>query len=569
MAIFSHKHGKAHGAHAAQPRFAVALDLELPPVVLFGPSRESSGCMLSGVLNLEVGVTPATTPALSPVLLRTSLRPSRSHAETPPAAVPPGPVTIAKVSLTFFQAVLYAKPFVAPSLSLSLCTDCRASTSELARWDVLTEPHTFSPGTHGYPFLYLVPGLLPPTATIGSVGTSGIAYKLRAVATTATGHEVVCEMPVRISRLLLPGPDRTLLRVFPPTPVTITAVLPHVVHPRLTFPVEFRLDHLVDGNRRWRMRKLNWRIEENSKVCARACAAHREKLLLVTSFQRKQQGDSAKSKASQSTGTIGGVVTGMSVLGALIPLTQEILPAESGNADNVGQEQPPGRHPADHGDLPAASPTVKPKQEYLYLEETRTLAHGELHLGWKSDFSEEGKIELALDIDATKLTSGAEPHVAHALLSVPPPSPSRARANMACDVDDDNRGIQVGHMLFVEAVVCEEIVDSLAPVALNTLKRSGSPKGVTPTGVARVLRMQFKLFFAERSGLGILWDDEVPPTYEAVKLLSPPVYAASPYASPPYASVVVGHGDTPGITPLATPRGSSTGLDERIDGLQI
>ncbi|GME78470.1 unnamed protein product [Ambrosiozyma monospora] len=45
-----------------------------------------------------------------------------------------------------------------------------------------------------------------------------------------------------------------------------------------------------------------------------------------------------------------------------------------------------------------------------------------------------------------------------------------------------------------------------------------------PTGVARVLRMQFKLIITERSGLGVAWDDEVPPTYTSVGALSPPTY---------------------------------------------
>lgn len=48
-------------------------------------------------------------------------------------------------------------------------------------------------------------------------------------------------------------------------------------------------------------------------------------------------------------------------------------------------------------------------------------------------------------------------------------------------------------------------------------------KQVMPTGAARVLRMQFSLVMTERSGLGIAWDDEVPPVYADVPL-SPPEY---------------------------------------------
>ncbi|KAL6942053.1 hypothetical protein ACO0QE_003217 [Hanseniaspora vineae] len=54
-----------------------------------------------------------------------------------------------------------------------------------------------------------------------------------------------------------------------------------------------------------------------------------------------------------------------------------------------------------------------------------------------------------------------------------------------------------------------------------------------PTGAARVLRMQFRITFTERSGIGIPWDDEVPPTYQDIKYLSPPSYdvAMSPVMS--------------------------------------
>jgi len=46
---------------------------------------------------------------------------------------------------------------------------------------------------------------------------------------------------------------------------------------------------------------------------------------------------------------------------------------------------------------------------------------------------------------------------------------------------------------------------------------------VHPTGAARVLRMQFHLLVTERSGLGISWDEEIPPVYENIPA-SPPSY---------------------------------------------
>ncbi len=50
-----------------------------------------------------------------------------------------------------------------------------------------------------------------------------------------------------------------------------------------------------------------------------------------------------------------------------------------------------------------------------------------------------------------------------------------------------------------------------------------SAKYATPTGAARILRMQFKLLVTERSGMGVSWDEEMPPMYEDVPN-SPPGY---------------------------------------------
>lgn len=49
------------------------------------------------------------------------------------------------------------------------------------------------------------------------------------------------------------------------------------------------------------------------------------------------------------------------------------------------------------------------------------------------------------------------------------------------------------------------------------------PTQATPTGAARVLRTQFNLTLTDRLGMGIAWDDEMPPMYEDVPD-SPPHY---------------------------------------------
>lgn len=123
-------------------------------------------------------------------------------------------------------------------------------------------------------------------------------------------------------------------------------------------------------------------------------------------------------------------------------------------------------------------------------EEVRVLGHGELKEGWKTDFAD-GSIEL--EFKARSMASADE--------------------RPLCDVESPT-GLAVTHALVVELVVAEE----WAPT-----KR---PNQATPTGAARVLRMQFQLVITERSGMGISWDEEQPPTYDDVPD-SPPLYQSA------------------------------------------
>jgi len=121
-------------------------------------------------------------------------------------------------------------------------------------------------------------------------------------------------------------------------------------------------------------------------------------------------------------------------------------------------------------------------------EDMRIIGSGEIKRGWKSDFdTADGKIELEV----------------HA--GIP------AFAEAACKLEPTTSGISVGHTLIVEMIVAEEYATSL------------HARGSTPTGAARVLRMQFLLTVTSRSGMGISWDEEAPPTYEDVPM-APPKY---------------------------------------------
>lgn len=216
----------------------------------------------------------------------------------------------------------------------------------------------------------------------------------------------------------------------------------------------------------------------------------------------------------------------------------------------------------------------------MYLDEIRTATYGEIKSGWKSDFSGRGNIELVTDIDAFDFSTGLNRHMMKRSSDDPKidevQEGLRNGANISCDIDDPTLGIYVNHTLIVEVIVAEEVVprssekksnslknvpSSLSPVSsnspaskqksnstLNKQKQSNTlgqtQPGVT-TGAARVLRMQFKVTLTERSGLGIAWDDEVPPTYEDIRAFSPPTYAETSASATPVS--------TPGST-IATPQ---------------
>ena len=126
-----------------------------------------------------------------------------------------------------------------------------------------------------------------------------------------------------------------------------------------------------------------------------------------------------------------------------------------------------------------------------------------------------------------------------------------------CDVESP-AGLNVVHNLVVELIIAEEHCPNK-----NT-------RLITPTGAARVLRMQFKVIVTQRSGLGISWDEEQPPMYEDVPA-SPPTYQGSSvedYGGPPLEYEELERMDRPSpqiraegvndTTPVMRPRGSST-----------
>ncbi|KAL8704744.1 MAG: hypothetical protein Q9225_008068, partial [Loekoesia sp. 1 TL-2023] len=121
-------------------------------------------------------------------------------------------------------------------------------------------------------------------------------------------------------------------------------------------------------------------------------------------------------------------------------------------------------------------------------EDLRMIGSDSLKKGWKTDFDAVGGGQIELEF----------------------PASIRPNSNPVCDVDSPT-GLVVSHTLILEVIVAEEH-------AKNT-----SLRHAVPTGAARVLRTQFKVVVTERGGLGVSWDEEIPPMYEDVPV-SPPGY---------------------------------------------
>lgn len=619
-------------------RFSLSLALELPPVVLYGLPHESTGLIISGVLTLDIAEgNKNSSKDLFTV-------PSNTSAEE---------LELESVILLLVQTIHYTKPFVLPLTLVASCKDCATQKNVLASWDVLTEPALFPSGSHAYPFSHLLPGLVAASSKIGLAQChSYIKYDVIAVG-RAGGKDTTVTLPLNISRLILRGPDRNSLRVFPPTEVTASAVLPNVMYPKSTFPIELRMDNIVSPkqDRRWRMRKLLWKLEEHTKVRAATCPRHLSKLSAIKELHRKLQmyrslrlgvlpGVGASDGPSKNTGlhystiqtlmffenppSANSAVAAASAASAALQLgsrdvdiQEEVDEGVSNRPDeeaaNFDAEfgattvQPillnqtsvspdallPQISQTSNGILPVTSnASLHPVSSVaslanedtrdLYLDELRVVAHGDIKSGWKLDFLGKGRIDLVAEISALNCSTGLPRHVSHASSTDAASDDDGLRndANISCDIDDPALGVHVSHVLVVEVVVAEELVHASKPTRSETLTPVSSDSSLgggsvgVPTGAARVLRMQFKVIVTERSGLGIAWDDEVPPTYEDVRALSPPTYDQGPpgFGVRTTPAVFYGIGDTPLVSTVGrhTPSIDEVAdLDEHVQEFRL
>ena len=245
-ALKRHSIGGRHHSDKKSPKIQaqkganLTMEVESPPLVFYNPPTSSTGAIFSGLLNLNV-----TEPY----------------------------VTIEKFEMQLSAVVTTKKP-VAPH-----CSDCATQTTEIQKWEFIKAPTSFKHGPHPFPFSHLLPGHLPAT-THGVLAT--LDYVLNAVATTASGEKITFKRDVPIKRAIFPGSDKHSIRIFPPTNLTAAVTLPPVIHPIGDFPIGMRLSGITqnkgDSQTRWRLRKLNWRIEETQKFVSPACSKHAQKV---------------------------------------------------------------------------------------------------------------------------------------------------------------------------------------------------------------------------------------------------------------------------------------------------
>ncbi|KAL8932982.1 MAG: hypothetical protein Q9216_006579 [Gyalolechia sp. 2 TL-2023] len=289
------------------------------------------------------------------------------------------------------------------------CPDCINKTSVIKSWNFITEQTTYPRGTHQLPFSYLLPGHLPATT---HSALANIDYALEVKAVTTLADVIAHNYPLRVQRALQPSPEKQSVRIFPPTNLTVNVIHTQIIHPIGSFLVQFRMNGVVTRDRdtqiRWRIRKLDWHIDEHTRNVSPACPKHAHK--------------------------IGG--------------------------EGKGQQH----------------------------EDIRMIGNDSLKKGWKTDFDAVGGGQIEMEF----------------------PASVRSNSNPVCDVDSPT-GLVVTHNLIVEIIVAEEHA------------KGTNAKHCVPTGSARVLRTQFKVVVTERGGLGVSWDEEIPPMYEDVPI-SPPGY---------------------------------------------
>lgn len=130
---------------------------------------------------------------------------------------------------------------------------------------------------------------------------------------------------------------------------------------------------------------------------------------------------------------------------------------------------------------------MKGESNRIPQQEMRIIGSKEEKSGWKADIDNAaGEISVQFEVSINPIN------------------------HLVCDMEVPDV-IEVKHKLEIQLTMTEEIYG----LGKNSLS--------IPTGTARVLRANYDLTVTERCGLGVSWDEEVPPTYDTIAD-SPPDY---------------------------------------------
>jgi hypothetical protein len=458
---FDEYHTKECNKPSKNRPIVITVAVESPPLVLFGHPSISSGAFFSGNFILDI--------LLDEKNKNDQLEPMISVSKLSNNQISNDYIIMKDVILYLIQIVQYSKPFIPNSSTIQSCHKCTNKIIELARWDILSKKTAFAKGSsHSCPFSHIIPGNVPPTSILSNSETS-ITYELICKATyidPITNNEKLINLsqPIKIQRSIVREQDRTSTRIFPPTDVTSTAVIPNVVYPRSEFPIEIRMDHVSTPKRRWRMRKLNWRLEECITMKTNNCSNHESKFIDVYESTKKQKRSVKLNKNSggighacvnyyfetpkrqmnnnnssiappnvvdihpnddrnelqqqQQNDLLAPTASNWSLNASPISssnnnisnesnsldqvLSSNVTPIQSSNIQSTSLLSNPNEVVMP---VLSSSSSLSIKKPEMFIEEIRTISSGELKSGWKSDFSGHGRIELVVKVSLKNLIS--------------------------------------------------------------------------------------------------------------------------------------------------------------------
>ncbi|KAL2313529.1 Endocytosis regulator [Schizosaccharomyces pombe] len=222
-----------HASTEEQP-FELNIQMESPPLVMYGNPDVSSGALASGLAKLTVF---------------------------------PADLKCESIVMEFVRIISTKRPL------RDSCPDCKAQVEAFEKWEFSKEPTVYTHGTHTWPFTFIIPGHFPQTTNSPFIN---VTYILKTRVKIPSQPDFVFEYPLNLKRSIVTNADKIAQRLFPPTSLIALLELPPVIHPLSCVPVEFQLTGVKPDNSKvgWRLTKISWRIEEQIKAQINGCSTH-------------------------------------------------------------------------------------------------------------------------------------------------------------------------------------------------------------------------------------------------------------------------------------------------------